>query len=172
MARFHLEAGAEIETVTPDELHDYFEGARNAERQRARGIKFRRLPPINGLVTASGIAIGGDSVGTPGQSTTQLGPSGGHLWVPRLISVNGLASGATPDVLNMQIFGAADSDFSWWQFNGNNFAYTFGKNEIWLEAGEYLSFTSQGAVTAAVGTRIRVRGMLQQVPIELAAELV
>ena len=174
MARYRIGAGVEFETLTPKEMHDYFSGRDQAARQRALGIKFRKLPKMNGLVTAAGIQIGGDyPFSAAGNQVQQpVGPSSGHMWVIRLLAVNGLTSGATPDVLNMQIIGGDEPDFSWWEFNGNNFAYAFGKNEMWLEGGDYLQFASVGAVTAAVGTRIRIRGFIQQVPTELAAELI
>lgn len=173
MARFHLEAGASIETVTPAELQSYMDGRAKAERQRLLGIKFRRLPPMNGQVAGGAIQIGGDYAQSNSNAVgTQVGPSSGHLWAIRLIAVAGLTAGNPTDLLNMQILGAADPDFNWWQWSGNNFSYTFGKNELFLNPGEYLQFTSQGAITAPNGTRIRIRGMIQSVPAELAGELI
>jgi hypothetical protein len=167
--KFGIHAGGEFETVTPAELRHELASTEQRLRTDLRGIKARRLPGgLTGLVTAAGIAIGGDSGDAGGR---QVGPSQGNMWMIRHISVNGLAAGVTPDILNLNIYGAGLSGFNWWQFNGNNFAFTFGMFELWLEPGEYLGFASQGAVTAAVGSTIRIGGHLLQVPMEMAAKL-
>jgi hypothetical protein len=52
-----------------------------------------------------------------------------------------------------------------WQFNGNNFGYTFGRLEMTLTGGDSLTFASVGTF-AATGT-IRVTGELVEVPAEM-----
>jgi hypothetical protein len=91
VARYRIEAGVEIDSVSPAELRGELQSwDERRERQMVqdlRGIKPRRLPPMAGNVTAGGlIAIGGDTGQQP------VGPTGGYTWFLRAIVVNGLAT--------------------------------------------------------------------------------
>lgn len=171
MAHIRIEAGAEFDVVSPGELDKSL--AREAARARAAelemlaGIKYRRIPQLTGTAAAGVLDIGGDS--QPGWSGKPVGPAQGYAWEIKLISVNGLTAGATPDVVNLFILGAG-SNLAWWQFNGNNFSYTFGKAELVLLPGETLRIASQGTF-AATGP-VTLIGSAMQVPAEMLAKLV
>jgi hypothetical protein len=172
VAKYTIQAGLEFDSVSPAELRgelDSWDTRRERQMmQDVRSIKPRRIPPMSGVVAAAAVLIGGDT-GQP-----QTGPTQGNLWMLRSMNVNGLASGATPDLLNMQIFGAG-SGVSWWQFGGGPSGVPFfakwGMGELWLEPGEYLGFSNFGALTAAAGTTITVRGTVIQIPAEKVGRL-
>jgi len=56
-----------------------------------------------------------------------------------------------------------------WQFNGNNFGYTFGKLELLVMGGETLSLQSVG--TFASTSLITLSGELTEVPSEMVYKL-
>jgi hypothetical protein len=162
--KFSLQAGGHIETTTPAEMRDLLRDEERRIQAELRGIKMRRLPLLQNTVAAGAVVIGGDG-GQP-----QVGPESGYVWVIRMLAVNGLTPGTTPDQLNLQIFGSG-SGFTWWQFTGNIFAATYTSNSLWMEPGEYLGFTSGPTFTAANGSLIQVKGTCQQVPAEMWAKL-
>ena len=122
-------------------------------RQAVRGIKWMRLPTtLSGAVASSAITLG-DSKGQI------VGPEQGYAWSIRRLIVKGLATGATPDVVNLY----RNSHFAGnplWQFNGNNFGYTFGRLELVLMGGDTLALQNVGSITAATGTVITLSGEL------------
>ncbi len=88
----------------------------------------------------------------------------------RRMAVRGLTTGATPDVVNMFRSMADASAYvpagglsaGDWQFNGNNFAYTFSFGEMVFFEGETPVLVSQGAF-AATG-QITLRADFVEVP--------
>jgi hypothetical protein len=131
------------------------------EMERARAVKWMRLPQLSGTASASAITLS-DLNGAP------LGPDQGFAWNLRRIVIDGMTSGATPDVLNMYR-NAITGQPPLWQFNGNTFGYTFSKGEMTLGPGDALKFASVGTF-AATGL-IRVTGELIQVPAEMLAKI-
>lgn len=172
MAKYRIEAGLEFDAVSPGELRgelDSWDTRRDRQMmQDLRGIKPRRLPFMFGTVAGGAVTIGGDSGGA------QVGPTSGYTWFLRLLTVNGLAAGATPDLLNMQVYGAG-SGTTWWQFGGGPAGVPafvkWGMGEMLMEGGEYLSFVNAGALTAPAGSIISVRGTIIQVPSEKVGRL-
>jgi hypothetical protein len=161
LGRFVIDIGSQIETVTPAELERaFFEQDEKLAAQLA-GIKYRRLPILSGTAQSGVLDIGGDK--PAGWSGHQVGPASGYMWEVKLLAVNGLTTGTTPDIVNLYILGAGSS-LAWWQFNGNNFAYTFGHRELVLLPNEYLRLASVGTF-AATGT-VSLTGSVIQAPAE------
>ena len=133
------------------------------QRVAARGFKWMRLPEyLTGKVASSAITLG---VGT-GQ--TPLGPEQGYAWSVKRLVVGGLTTGATPDVVNLYLNDRFAGN-PLWQFNGNNFGYTFGRLELVLGPGDTLSLKSVG--TFASTSVITLSGELVEVPAEMLWKL-
>jgi hypothetical protein len=130
-------------------------------RTEERGVKWMRLPVLQGTAASSAITLS-DLNGAP------LGPDQGYAWNLRRIVIDGMTSGATPDVINMYR-NAITGQPPLWQFNGNNFGYTFSKGEMVIGPGDSLKFGSVG--TFASTTLIRVTGELIEVPAEMLAKI-
>lgn len=140
--RTTLELGAQLDTLTRGELRDELTiAAQTHFQQYARGVKYLRMPITSAAVASSTFTIAG--------STTGLGPREGYIWTIRRILVQGLTSGATPDVANL--YRNNTSGIPVWQFTGNAFQQTFGKTELLLLPGEHLSLAGVGTI-AATGT--------------------
>lgn len=161
MAKTVLQLGSTVETLTPGELRKEL-AATSQEffRQFGRGVKYLRFGPepatiVNGAFTLDGSATSG------------LGPREGFVWTIRRITVWGLADGTTPDIANL--YRNQPSGIPVWQFNGNNFAYTWGKLEMLLLPGETLSLASVGSL-AATGT-ISISGDVLEVAAEEVSKI-
>lgn len=159
MAEFVIQGGARIDIPSRAEIKDTLAGELDArERQQAKGWKWMRLPEVLSAVVASNAVKAGIASGQ-----AQLGPEEGYAWSLRRLLVTGLATGATPDVVNLY----RNDRFAGpplWQFNGNNFGYTFGRLELVLQPGDTLSFQNVGSIAAAAGTVILLSGELIEVP--------
>ena len=121
-----------------------------------RGVKPIRLP----LLIASGanpFLLGGDVTPQGGQNAT---PDPGFVWSIRHLVIEGLTAGATPDVVNV-----VRGQRIVWQLNGNQFAQTWGKGEVLLNAGETFTYQSVGTFTAT--GKIIVHGMAIEVPAQM-----
>ena len=170
MAQVVIRGGMPVEIPTAEEIGGVMderlaaayrvqaeiESARH--REHARSVKWMRLPAIlSGKVTSSAVTLGVAS------GRAAVGPDLGYAWVIKRLVVSGLAAGATPDVVNLYL----NDSFSYapvWQFNGNNFGYTFGDGELVLLGGDTLSLKNSGTITAT-GT-VSLAGEL----IEMASE--
>src|SRR5277367_4170786 len=172
MARWKFGIGEFFETLTRNELHDelgaYRTEAQAAQREQARGVKYARLnPPLTGQAVAGLLRMGGDYITGPAASGGasvggQAGvlpqqPRAGYCWMARRADVAGLTTGPTPDVVNLYrrqseavayIGGPAGVSGGRWQFNGNNFAYTFSFGELVYMEGETPILVSQGTFAA------------------------
>jgi len=157
--RTTLELGGQLETLTADELDATL--SRHAQQwmqNAARSVKYTRFGPAGAAVASSAVTF--DGTGNGQNATT--GPREGFVWGIKRLAVAGLTSGTTPDVVNL--YRNQPSGAAIWQFNGNNFAYTFGKGEMLLLPGETLSFASVGTI-AATG-QITLSGDIIQVAAE------
>lgn len=154
MAKFKIQAGADIELLTQGELKD----ALNAVRVPYQAMTMMRLQVINGSAAAGALNLGGDA--NPVHT-----PDTGYVWALRHLVIAGLTRGATPDIV--QIFRA---QLPVWELNGNQYAQTFGRGEIMVNQGETLSYRSVGTFSAT--GQITIHGMAWQVPAQYAAELV
>lgn len=156
MALTEIRGGAMLDVPTRDEIAQII---REQQRAMVRAVKFMRIPQIYGTASASKLSIG------PG--IAQVGPDGGYVWSLLRVVVNGLTTGATPDVVNLYVNDTGSQPL--WQFNGNNFGYTFGPGEIVINPGENMLLASIGTF-AATGT-ITLSGGLVEVPAEMAGKL-
>lgn len=126
--------------------------------EQARGVKAIRLP-IEQATGANPFSMGGDT------GTLNVSPEAGFVWSLRHLVIEGMATGATPDVINIRRGNAQGRII--WQLNGNQFAQTWGRGEIVLYAGETLFYQSVG--TFASVNPIIAHGMAEQVPGEKIA---
>jgi len=160
MPRLHIQGGVEVEIPNREENRADVAAVMDArELVQARGTKWMRLPVLLGTPASSAVTIDGAHGQPP------VGPESGYAWSIRRIVIDGMTSGATPDVINMYRNSAAGTQPPLWQFNGNNFGFTFGRLEMTLMGGDTLVFASVGTF-AATGT-IRVTGELVEVPAEM-----
>jgi hypothetical protein len=172
MAQQMIRGGAPVDIPTPAEVADAVDVRMRAfydqqsaiedarQRERLRGIKAMDLPMMRGTISGAAITLGP-------QKGQVCGPESGYAWSVLALVVNGLASGATPDVLNF--YKNDTGQPVWWQLNGNQFGETFSKLQRVLYAGESLAAASSGAL-AATGT-ITVTGTIIEVPAERLGEL-
>lgn len=152
----NLAVGAPIETLTQSELRTELDTvSQTFLRAYGRGVKYLRFGPIPATIINAAISL-------DGTSTNGLGPREGFCWSIRRITVWGLATGGTPDIVNL--YRNQPGGIPVWQFNGNNFAYSWGKLELLLLGGESLSLVNSGSI-AATG-QITISGDL----LECAAE--
>lgn len=124
---------------------------RAREMERLRGETNVRLP----LLIATGanpFTLGGD-VGTEPLQT----PEEGYVWSLRHLVIEGLTTGATPDVVNILRGGRII-----WQLNGNQFCQTWGRGEMVIKGGEALAYQSVGTFNAT--GKIVIHGSAYQVP--------
>jgi hypothetical protein len=133
------------------------------ERFQARAFKWMRLPIYTG--TPSGSAVTIDPKANGG---VILGPESGYAWSIMRIIIDGMTSGTTPDVINMYR-NSVTGQPPLWEFNGNNFGYTFSRWQMVLQGGDSLQFASSGTF-AATGL-IRVSGELIELPAEMLYKL-
>jgi hypothetical protein len=164
MATFKLRAGADIETLTHGEMRDALAEHRREQRADARGFKWMRLPEF--LI---GKAAGGQLSLGLAAGETRVGPNQGYVWSLSRLVVDGLTSGATPDVVNLYRNDNTTGP-PLWQFNGNNFAYTFGKMQVTLLSGDSLTLVNVGTFTAT--GQIRITGELWELPSERIFEFI
>jgi len=131
------------------------------ERERARAVKWMRLPnTLRGTVASNAISF---TIG----NGFNLGPDQGYAWSVRRLAVTGLAGGATPDVVNLQLHGGGFPIL--WQFTGTSPCATFGKLTLTLAPGDRLELVNSGNL-AATGT-IQLAGELIEVPMEMLWKL-
>jgi len=151
--------GARLDTLAAEQkrLSD-FAAATADERARLRGIKFIRMAVVTGKASGSALTMSGDT----GQALTS--PEQGFVWSVRHLVIEGLATGATPDVMNILRAGRIV-----WQLNGNQFAQTFGRGEMLLNAGETFTYQSVGTFNSTA--TIIAHGTALETPGEFAGKL-
>jgi hypothetical protein len=151
-----LQLGATLDTLNQSELDDSLNRrAESAYQQLARGVSYGRFGPVGDTAPAGGVFT------MDGTSKRQLGPRAGWMWSVRRMAVLGLAAGVTPDVINL--FRNETTGTPIWQFNGNNWAYTFGKGEMILNDGESFGLAGTGLTTTS---NITISGDFYSVPAE------
>jgi hypothetical protein len=165
MAKIKLDVGAELDILTKGELDDSLEKqairqGEIAEYAAIKGRKYARMPRLAAPVVNAAVTLGGHVTGP-------VGPKQSFAWSIRRLACNGLATGGTPDILNIYRNGTNLEPV--WQLNGNNFAYTFGRLELLLLPGETLMAANFGAL-AATGT-ITLTADYVSVPVDKIGEL-
>jgi hypothetical protein len=161
VAKFKLQAGADLELLTKAEVSEALTDAANAEAQRLSGVKPIRFQ-MQGVPAGGAITLGDPSTGS--QGSPLVGPEQGYMQVIRHLSVEGLTAGATPDIVNV-----FRNSRQIWQLTGNAPAAAFGKGVLIFHPGEVLYFKS-GTPFAATGT-IVAHGTAWNVPAELVGKL-
>jgi hypothetical protein len=155
-----IQPGGTIDTLTQGELHTELASvSQEFFRQFGRGVKYLRFGPLATPIASNAFTIDG--------STAALGPRSGFCWTIRRITVWGLATGSSPDLANL--YRNQNTGIPVWQFNGNNFAYTFGKLEMLLLPGETLSLVSSGTITAT--GQVSISGDLLEVAAEEVSKI-
>jgi hypothetical protein len=154
-----LRAGVELDIPDKQEIRGIV-SQEMRQFYQLRGVKWMRLPQLSGVPSGSALQIG---------AAQQIGPDQGYAWCLRRLVVTGLTSGATPDIVNLFFNDPGTVQPIIWQFNGNNFGYTFGKLEITMRSGDTLYLKNQGTL-AATGT-IFLAGELVEMPAERLGEL-
>lgn len=123
------------------------------EQTRLLTIKYVRLPLIIGTM-ATGVTLGGDQQSAQAPQS----PEQGFIWHLRHLVIENLASGATPDVVNILRQGRVV-----WQLNGNQFAQTWGRGEMRLVSGELLSYVAVGTISSKT---VIIHGTAEEVAAE------
>ncbi len=162
MAKFKLNAGAEIDFLTQAEMdHSLTTAFHDYEAARLSGIKPIRFMD-QGTVASNAVTIGDPSTGSTGGFL--VGPNEGYVWSIRHLVVEGLtASATTPDIVNIY-----RANRIIWQLNGNQFAQTWGRGEILFYGSEALAVKNSGNL-ASTGVII-MHGLAEEVPAELVGK--
>jgi hypothetical protein len=162
MSTVKIHAGAELHNVSPEEFRGIVREEATMQRAQYRAEKWMRLPEV-----LQGKAAGGAL--SLGLAVARVGPAQGYGWRVTRLVVDGLASGATPDVVNLyrneNALGAP-----LWQFNGNSFGYTFSKGQMAFGPGDSLMLVSVGTITAT--GIIRLSGEIVEAPAEQLTKIV
>ena len=137
-----------------DELHQtQIEQFRELERYR--GEKIQRLPVIQATATGGQpFTMGGDV----GQELSA--PEQGFVWSLSALTIEGMARGATPDIIQVRRGSVTGQVI--WELNGNQYCQTWGKGQVIIYAGETLFYTSVGNISTT--TTIKAYGAARQVP--------
>ena len=120
--------------------------------ERLRGVKIVRFP-VNVIQATAATPL----TVLPEQMPNAVGPDSGFVWSLKLLVIEGLATGATPDVINFTSRGRII-----WQLNGNSFAQDWGKGSQILFPGELLGIASVGNMTNT--GKVIVHGHAWEVP--------
>jgi hypothetical protein len=162
MSSVKLRAGVELHNMSPDEFRGIVREESALQRAGARALKWMRLPEVlQGKASAGVLSLG--------IAVAKVGPDQGYGWRITRLVVDGLTTGATPDVVNLYRNDNTNGA-PLWQFNGNNFGYTFGKGQMTLSPGDTLMLASVGTF-AATGT-IRLSGEIVEAPAEQLIRIV
>jgi hypothetical protein len=164
MPKYKFGIGEWFESLSKSELDEslnaYRKQAEANQLAAARGRKYARLnPPVMGIASGGVLQIGGDftNAGPAGTLIAAPQPRAGYAWAMRRMSVSGLTVGTTPDIVNLHrktpnVNAIPATSSGVWQFNGNNYAYTFSFGEMVFLEGETPVLVSVGtfAATATV----------------------
>lgn len=158
MSTVKLHAGVELHNMSPDEFRGVLREEAAWDRARLRAVKEGMRIPYNLQATAVGGVL------TLGQAQ-QFGPHQGYVWGIRRLVVNGLATGATPDVVNIYLNDAFNQIE--WQLNGNQFGSTFGRGEFTMNPGQILLVRGTISATGVIS----LAGQYDEYPAEMAAKM-
>jgi len=160
MPQVTLQAGMKMFVPDHDDIKRATHEALTEDREfaLARGNKHMDLPQtLKGIPASSAILLGAAS----GQV---LGPESGYAWQLRRLVVSGLTAGATPDIVNL-FKNDRTSGPPLWQFNGNNFGYTFGRLELVIRPGETLTLQNVGTIAST--SLVMLSGELDEIPAQM-----
>lgn len=160
MAKFKINAGAEIDVLTEKELSSALDKMSSSwMAEVTKGFKYRRFLGVATIAAAS-VSI------TEGQDNI-LGPGAGLMWAVNSLVVGGLAVADSVDVL------INDSDpvatFTRAAGTGNYVRQSFGQTDLVLNPNDYLSLVGSGLT--AVG-QVKLYGRCTELSRVLAYKLV
>lgn len=161
MAKFKIQAGAEIDVVTHKEMTDALGHASTAWIQDlARGDRFRSIQGRT-TIAATAVAVGGDT-----DQQNSLGPSQGFVWSVRRLAI---IAGTAADVALLGLYrnstGPGDTIIP----VGSLTAYRgFETNEVVLYPGDKLLLSGTGL--AGTG-QVVLTGQVRELPVSLAWRL-
>lgn len=162
MAKFKVQAGAQIEVVTPKELADTVSKLYSAwVADVTIGARWTRFSAV-GLVT-TGLTF---EIGGPSRPDDGLGPAPGFLWDVRRLHVHGMDE---TDVAELYVNDANPSSLVGSTDDVTGCMFTFDRQVV-LYPGEALVVAGSD-LGVAEGTRITITGMAQELPIPLAWKL-
>jgi hypothetical protein len=146
-----------VELLTQAELNESLQAQADRNRAPYQALTDFRLPTINGRAVAGALSMGGDV-------NPEHTPAMGYSWSLRHLVIEGLASAAPADVVNV-----LRGNRIIWQLTGTTFFARWGKGDIMIREGETLSYQSVGAFTSTA--QIIIHGNVWQAPAQFAAEL-
>lgn len=164
MSTVKLHAGVELHNMSPDEFRRLLAEESALQRAAAVTIKWMRLPE-----TLQGKASGGALLLNSATSPLILGPRSGYFWSCMRLVVDGLTSGGSPDVVNLY---RNDNTLAapLWQFNGNNFGYTFSRMQIGIDSGDWFTLANAPGTTISSTSTIRLSGEVLEIASERKGE--
>ncbi len=158
--KIKLDFGTEIDILTQKELDESLARANDAAaRAFLRGAQLKGIPRLIGPASSGSLLLG--------QEGDTVGPRQGFVWSIMRLAVNGLTAGASPDIVNLY-FGSSNNPAEW-QFNGNNWAYTWGRGQFPVLPGQTLVLANVG--TFASTETIIMTGTIWELPAEMAGKL-
>lgn len=162
MAKFKIQAGAEIDTVTRDEMKEVLRhGLRDWMVEIIKGARPVRFSGW-GNVSSGAVTIGGATGNAT--ATGAMGPAQGMVWSVKRLYVGGLGTG---DVLNVYVNNASPFDqvtagVGSTQPPTVTLPYVkFGSNELILSSGDQLLLTGSGLTATG---QITVAGQAWELP--------
>lgn len=164
MAKFKMQAGATLDTLTQPELdRSLTRFITSWRKETTRGVNFRRLSRFGTADASGNVRIGGTDSAVPG-----LGPEPGFVWsVSRLAVANLLGTAiCTVSINNDDSSSLVRTGFT---LANNALYHEFGGPGLILRPNDILLFTATG-VTA--GTPVVLTAQATEVPFNQAWELV
>jgi hypothetical protein len=160
MAKFKIQAGAELDVLTHDELKTALSAFTATWHQEvARGDRFRDIR-ATGTIAATAVSIGGDK-----DTGNNLGPSAGFVWSVQRLAV---VAGTVDDVAKLTLFKNDNGPGS--QVKPVLATYnSFGPRELVLYPGDVLLVENFSALGGS--GNITLTGSVREVPIALAWRL-
>lgn len=160
MAKVKIQAGAEFDVITKQEMREALTEVRRSWMQElAHGVGYPRF-------TATGTVVGAAlDFGAGGPAAESLGPAPGFLWDVRRVRINGLSANDVVTVYindsNPSSLVASTADIA----GGRLFTWT---ETVILYPGDALRFVGSGL--AATGP-ITASGQVRELPVALAWRL-
>ena len=157
-----LQAGAEMDLLTREEVRAELQAHGAWRGEIARGVKFRDFSG-QGTVTGAVWSIGGD---TPNNDKDPLGPQAGFVWAVTRIAVSG--NGFVPGT---DLFSVYKDSISATKLivSGLTRGTTWDVPTLVLNSNQVLALT--GAGTGLTGTDVFVSGQAVELPVQLAWQL-
>lgn len=162
MAKFKIQAGADIEVVTPSELKKQLDALHAAwVADVTIGARWTRFS-ATATVASSAFELGG-----PSRPDDGLGPAPGFIWDVRRVHVGGMDE---TDVAELYVNDANPSSLIGSTDDVVGAMWLLDRQAV-LYPGEAL-VVAGSSLSVANGSRITVTGMAQEIPVSLAWKLI